>query len=398
MYSGDLMDTLEDWLVEVEEVEVEAANKTTRVEEGTGPCVDLQAFGAAMHLAIPSKTEPVAHTSLPTCAIPKMANLQNSPVSHAQACIIREQDNGADLELLLHKTGKPPKLSRDEGTCSATQPEDQALMHTSEGKAHPGATHGQPPNPPSLWASALLEGEQNNLLLVGSKQAATQPTPNLAQIPVNTHGMPNLGLPGTPAEEADKGGGVQLTANSADPVYGVFNIPEGPRGLECALASTTVNSEVTGPCTVKSSHQSQKPMCTQGVEGELPWEGMNKKQRGTEAHRAESMCNAAVHCKDPLFYGLTHTISHTVSPFCFASDASSPMCTSVLVTDWWMWEPECQAPSCHHEKGHFLQGSLPLQGNDYSGIGKLLGGVGRKCSDEGTQWDWTGSSQGVGRE
>jgi hypothetical protein len=59
--SEDLMDDLEDWLVEVEEVRVEAADKTARVEEGAGPRVDPQAFGA-MRLAIPSKAEPVAHT------------------------------------------------------------------------------------------------------------------------------------------------------------------------------------------------------------------------------------------------------------------------------------------------------------------------------------------------
>jgi hypothetical protein len=32
--------------------------------------------------------------------------------------------------------------SRDEGTHSATRPEDRTLMRTSKGKMHPGATHG----------------------------------------------------------------------------------------------------------------------------------------------------------------------------------------------------------------------------------------------------------------
>jgi hypothetical protein len=365
---------------------VEAANESARVEEGAGPRVDPQAFGA-MRLAIPSKTEPVSHASLPTCAIPKMTDLQTSPVSHAQARIIREQDSGADLEPPPHsvlppnraveplepapherararaETGELPKSSRDEGTCRTTRPEDRALMRTSEGKAHPGATHGRPPEPPSLrmgspiaWApnrvdpkpegrsssaagrsggegarsdswpqpgtviegqyvhlrgSALLEGEQNNLQ-VGSEQAVTRPTPNLAQIPVNTHDMPNSGLPGPPAEGADEGGGARATANGADPAYGVFDIPEGPRGLERALASTAVDSEAAGPCTVESRCRtnwpaqenateprppSQKPTRTRGVEGEPPWEGINEKQRGTEAHQAESVRNAAAHCK-----------------------------------------------------------------------------------------------------
>jgi hypothetical protein len=39
-YSEGLMGALEDWLVEVEEVEVEAADETVRVEEGAGPRVD----------------------------------------------------------------------------------------------------------------------------------------------------------------------------------------------------------------------------------------------------------------------------------------------------------------------------------------------------------------------
>ncbi|KAI0284784.1 hypothetical protein BC826DRAFT_973227 [Russula brevipes] len=184
---------------------------------------------------------------------------------------------------------------------------DRALMQTSEGKhtLEPRIImmHGRPPEPPSLhtrssiaWApncvvrspkqvqlvdldggegargdswpqpgsniegqdvylgaSALLEGEQNNLLLVGSKQAVTRPTPNLAQIP----GMPNLGLPSTPAEEADEGAGA--TANSTDPAYGVFNVPGGPRGLEHALAITKVDSEAAELRMVESRRRTNWP-------------------------------------------------------------------------------------------------------------------------------------------
>ncbi|KAI0276553.1 hypothetical protein BC826DRAFT_976756 [Russula brevipes] len=106
--------------------------------------------------------------------------------------------------------------------------------------------------------------------------------------------MPILGLPGTTAEEADEGVGAGVMANGTDPAYGIFNIPEGPRGLERALASTEVDSKAAGLRTVKSRHRtnwpaqenatkprppSQKPTHTRGVEGELPWEGINKKQR-----------------------------------------------------------------------------------------------------------------------
>jgi hypothetical protein len=125
---------------------------------------------------------------------------------------------------------------------------------------HPGAMHGRPPKPPSLctqsplarasnradlkpegralqarqvdldgdegahsdsWpqpgtniegqdvylqASALLEGERKNLLLVACSEQAVAPlTGDPARLPVNPHGMPKLGLPGAPAE-ADKGG------------------------------------------------------------------------------------------------------------------------------------------------------------------------------------------------
>jgi hypothetical protein len=112
------MDALEDWLVEVEEVEVEAADKTARVEEGTGPRVDPQAFGA-MRLTIPSKAEPVAHALLPTHAISRMANLQCSPVSHAQARVTREQDSSADSEPPLHSVLPPNRAVETLRACPA---------------------------------------------------------------------------------------------------------------------------------------------------------------------------------------------------------------------------------------------------------------------------------------
>jgi hypothetical protein len=62
-------------------------------------------------------------------------------------------------------------------------------------------------------ASALLEGEQNNLPLACSEQAVARPTLNLARLPANPHGMLNLGLPGALAEEADEGGGARATAD-----------------------------------------------------------------------------------------------------------------------------------------------------------------------------------------
>jgi hypothetical protein len=95
--------------------------------------------------------------------------------------------------------------------------------------------------------------------------------------------MPNLGLPGAPAEEAGEGGGARTTANGTDPAYGVFDVPEGPRGLERALSSTVVDSEAAGPRMVEPKRRtnwpaqenateprplSQKPTRTRGVEGE----------------------------------------------------------------------------------------------------------------------------------
>ncbi|KAI0291441.1 hypothetical protein BC826DRAFT_1105981 [Russula brevipes] len=64
--SEDLLGAWDDWLVEVEEVEVEAADENARVEEGTDPLVDPQAFGA-MRLAIPSKVEPVPRVISHAC-------------------------------------------------------------------------------------------------------------------------------------------------------------------------------------------------------------------------------------------------------------------------------------------------------------------------------------------
>jgi hypothetical protein len=96
----------------------------------------------------------------------KEENLLCFPVSHAQARVTREQDSGADSEppphsvLPLNRAVEPPepapherarapaetgellKPSREEGTRRATRPEDRTLTSTSEGKVHPGTTHG----------------------------------------------------------------------------------------------------------------------------------------------------------------------------------------------------------------------------------------------------------------
>ena len=184
----------------------------------------------------------------------KKANLQCSPISHAQARVTREQDSSADSEPPPHSALPPnravepsgpalheharapaaaeeqPKSSRDKGTRRATRPEDRTLTRTSEGKMHPGAMHGRPPEPPSSYtrsatawapngvdpkpggralharqldldggggtrrdlqpqpgttfeeqdvysrASALLEGGKNNILLGKSEQAVARPT------------------------------------------------------------------------------------------------------------------------------------------------------------------------------------------------------------------------------
>ncbi|KAI0286132.1 hypothetical protein BC826DRAFT_972828 [Russula brevipes] len=93
--------------------------------------------------------------------------------------------------------------------CTDLKPEGRALqaqqvMILTETRACT-ATRG--PNwAPILRASALLEGEQKNLLAACSKQAVALPTGGPTQLPVNPYGMPNLGLPGAPAE-ADEGGG-----------------------------------------------------------------------------------------------------------------------------------------------------------------------------------------------
>jgi hypothetical protein len=127
--------------------------------------------------------------------------------------------------------------------------------------------------------------------------------------------MPNLGLPGAPAEEADEGGGARATADGAHPARSDSDVPEDPRGLERALASTAVDSEAAGPRTVETRGKtnwpaqgnateprppSQKPTRTRDVEGEPPWEGINKHRRGTEAREANSVRNAAAHRKTHL--------------------------------------------------------------------------------------------------
>jgi hypothetical protein len=387
--SEDLMDALQDWLVEVEEVEVEAADENARVEEGTGPRVDLASIrGHAPHHSVQNRAScpcVVAHTRHIEDGQPAKLS-----VSHVQARVAREQDGSADSEMPLHgvlpskravetlgpalherarapaETGKLLKSSRDEETHRTTRPEDRALMRASEGKMRPGATHGRPHEPPSLcmqspmarapngadskpegrtpqarqvdldggegmrsnpWprtgtvqdayfrASALLEGEKNNLLLVGSEQAVARPTPNLAQLPVKNDGMPNLGLPGAPAEVADEGEGERATADDAHPARSDPDVPNDPRGQERAFASTTADSEAAGPRMVETRRRinwpaqvnateprppSQKPTRTRDLEGERPWEGINKQQRGTEARQADSMCNAVTHRKTHL--------------------------------------------------------------------------------------------------
>ncbi|KAI0286140.1 hypothetical protein BC826DRAFT_972834 [Russula brevipes] len=72
--------------------------------------------------------------------------------------------------------------------------------------------------------------------------------------------MPNLGLPGAPAEEADEGRGAQAMANGAHPEHNEPDIPNDPRGQGHALASTAVNSEAAGPHTVKSRHMTNWPV------------------------------------------------------------------------------------------------------------------------------------------
>jgi hypothetical protein len=69
------------------------------------------------------------------------------------------------------------------------------------------------------------------------------------------------GLPGAPAE-ADEGGGARAMAKGTRPTRGDLDVPEDPRGLERAFASTAVNSEAAGPHTVGTRHRTDWP--TQG--------------------------------------------------------------------------------------------------------------------------------------
>ena len=107
-------------------------------------------------------------------------------------------------------------------------------------------------------------------------------------------------------------------ADGARPTRGDSDVPEDPRGLERAFASTVVDSEATGPRTVETRGRanwpvqgnateprppSQKPTRTRDVEGEPPWEGINEQRcqrRGTEARQADSVRNAAAHRKTHL--------------------------------------------------------------------------------------------------
>ncbi|KAI0281317.1 hypothetical protein BC826DRAFT_974772 [Russula brevipes] len=93
--------------------------------------------------------------------------------------------------------------------------------------------------------SALLGGEKNNLPLASSDSRAGCRLINLnpTRLPANPHGMPNLGLPGAPAEEVDKGGGARVTADGAHPTHGGSEAPEGPRGMERTPSSTAVDPE-----------------------------------------------------------------------------------------------------------------------------------------------------------
>ncbi|KAI0284428.1 hypothetical protein BC826DRAFT_1109765 [Russula brevipes] len=99
-----------------------------------------------------------------------------------------------------------------------------------------------------LRASALLEGEQKNLLAACNEQAVAPQTGDPARLPVNPYGMPNLGPPGAPAE-ADEGGRARAMADGAHPARSDPDVPSDPRGRRRALASTAVDSEAAGPHT-----------------------------------------------------------------------------------------------------------------------------------------------------
>jgi hypothetical protein len=70
--------------------------------------------------------------------------------------------------------------------------------------------------------------------------------------------MPNLGLPGAPAE-ADEGGGARAMADGAHPARSDPDLPDDPRGRGRALASTAVDSEAAGPHTVESRRRANWP-------------------------------------------------------------------------------------------------------------------------------------------
>jgi hypothetical protein len=87
-------------------------------------------------------------------------------------------------------------------------------------------------------------------------------------------------------------------ANGAHPARGDSDVPEDLRGPERALASTAVDSKAAGPHMVGTRRRinwpaqgnateprppSQKPTGTRDVEGEPPWDGINKQRRGTES-------------------------------------------------------------------------------------------------------------------
>ncbi|KAI0298867.1 hypothetical protein BC826DRAFT_1120742 [Russula brevipes] len=197
---------------------------------------------------------------------------------HAQAHVTREQDSGADLEPPPHsvlppsRTPKPAlhqhtrapaetevtvplKQSQDEGAHSAPG----QRMRTSEGKVHPKPRTGDLQTSPARTRGAQLLGHQ--IVLIRSPKAALFRRGGLISTKVrawtmsrgpdraplsksmtsisgsNPHGMPNLWLPGAPAEEADEGG-------RAD-----FDVPEDPRGLERALdhARSRPGAGPTGP-------------------------------------------------------------------------------------------------------------------------------------------------------
>jgi hypothetical protein len=163
-------------------------------------------------------------------------------------------------------------------------------------------------------ASALLEGGQNNLLLGGSEQAVARPTLNPARLPANPHGMPIWGCLVHLQKKQMKEGERERWPTAHTP-RGDSDVPEDPRGLERAFASTAVDSEAAGPRTVETRGRanwpaqgnateprppSQKPTRTRDVEGEPPWEGINEQRRGTEARQADSVRNAAAHRKTHL--------------------------------------------------------------------------------------------------